>query len=77
MGLFSFIGNIVGGVLGLGGSKSKTSTTQANFSQQFTRFKNEITDQMNLQASENKKTLTMVLAGAGFLIIIMFFFLKK
>lgn len=78
MGLFSFIGNAIGGVLGLAsGGKSSTSTAPPNFTQQFTKFKNEITDQMNLQAQENKKTMMMVLAGAGFLIVIMFFFLKK
>lgn len=78
MGLFSFIGSAVGGILSLvsGGSK-KSGTTQTNFTQQFNTFKNEITSQMNLQAQENKKTLMMVLAGAGFLLVIMFFFLKK
>jgi len=75
-----FLGGLVSGILGvigLGGSKSKTTSTPTNYAQQFTKFKNEITDQMNIQAQESKKTMTMVLAGAGFLIVIMFFFLKK
>ena len=77
MGFFSFIGSAIGGILGLSGGSRATSTAQPSFTQQFNQFKTQITDQMNLQAQENKKTLMMVLAGAGFLLIIMFFFIKK
>lgn len=74
-----FLGGLISGIVGglFGGKKKTTTTAQTNFSQQFNNFKREITDQMNIQAQESKKTMTMVLAGAGFLIVIMFFFLKK
>jgi len=77
-----FLGGLIGGIVSgigsiFGGKKKTTSTTPSNFAQQFNNFKREITDQMNIQAQESKKTMTMVLAGAGFLIVIMFFFLKK
>ena len=74
-----FLGGLISGIVGgLFGGKKKTTTTSTSITQaNFTKFKREITDQMNIQAQESKKTMTMVLAGAGFLIVIMFFFIKK
>lgn len=74
-----FLGGLISGLVGglFGGKKKSTTTAQVNYQKQFNDMKKELTNQMNIQAQESKKTMTMVLAGAGFLIIIMFFFLKK
>lgn len=75
MSLFSLIGGAVSGILGLGGGTSQSS--QANFAQQLEAQKKEFDRQMNLQAQESKKTLTLVAVGGAVLVMIMFLFMKK
>ena len=77
MSLFTVIGSAVSGILGLGGVKSSTSTSQADFAKMLADQKAEMTRQMNLQAQESKKTLTLVAVGGGALILVMFLTMKK
>ena len=75
--LGGLISGLVGSIFGGGSSSKQTASAQASYAKQLAAVKAEMTKQMNLQAQESKKTLTIVGIGAVGLIMIMFMFMKK
>ncbi len=73
--IFGAIGSVIGGIFGSG--KAKVAAAQSSAAQQLAKMKATMTQQMEYQAQESKKTLMFVGIGAAVLVVIMFVFMKK